>query len=249
MFLSSKNNDIVKYAKSLQDKKYSKEYNECFVESEKVIGDLINLNINVTTIFFVDKFEEKFNEILKNFTGKVYSINESIANYLSESKSSSKIFAIVKIPEKVLDFSKNSIILDNLQDPSNIGAIIRSAKAFGFDNIISINGVYPYTYKVIRSSMGHIFNVNFINLNYDELLDLKAKHNITFVCADMNGKNLKTIEKKHDNIAIIIGNEGNGVSEILKQKSDLIISIPMEKSVESLNAGIAGSILMYTLMK
>ena len=97
--------------------------------------------------------------------------------------------------------------------------------------------------------MGHIFNVNFISLNYDELFDLKNKHNITFVCADMNGQNLKTIEKKHDNIAIIIGNEGNGVSEILKEKSDLTISIPMEKSVESLNAGIAGSILMYTLMK
>lgn len=249
MLISSKNNDIIKYAKSLQDKKFSKEYNECFVETEKVIGDLINFNINVTTIFFVESLENKFSKILSNFTGKVFSITEKVAEYLSESKSGSKIFAIAKIPLNEFDFTKNTVILDNLQDPANIGAIIRSAKAFGFDNIISINGVYPYSFKVIRSSMGHIFNVNFINLNYEEISELKSKNNLKLICADMNGNNLKNLVLDNDKIAIIIGNEGNGVSQILKNLADITIKIPMERSVESLNASIAGSILMYSLMK
>lgn len=249
MLISSKNNDIIKYAKSLQDKKYSKQYNECFVETEKVIGDLINLNINVTTIFFVESSENKFSKILNNFNGKVYLITEKIAEYLSESKSGSKIFAITKIPENKLDLTKNTVILDNLQDPANIGAIIRSAKAFGFDNIININGVYPYSFKVIRSSMGHIFNVNFINLNYEELITLKNNNNLKFICADMNGNDLKNLVINNDKIAVIIGNEGKGVSQTLKNIADLTIKIPMEKSVESLNASVACSILMYSLMK
>ena len=248
MLISSKNNNIIKTAKSLQDKKYSKQQMECFVESEKIVGDLLNLNISVTTIFFVEGYREKFAYILDNFKGNIFEITKSVADSLCESNRESKIFAIAKIPQNTFDQTKKTLILDGLQDPTNVGALVRSAKAFGFENVIAVNSVYPYTFKVVRASMGHIFNVNFLSMNFDQVLELKKENNLKFICADMGGVNIKNFEE-NENLALIIGNEGNGVSDCFRAITDQTVSIEMEKSVESLNASVAGSILMYLLNK
>ena len=120
--------------------------------------------------------------------------------------------------------------------------------AFGFKNIVSINSVYPYIPKVIRSSMGYVFNVNFINLTIEELLNLKKIHNFKLVSANLNGVKPEQAEIEGA-YGLIIGNEGNGVSKTLQSSSDITLTIPMQNNVESLNASISASILMYNLAK
>ena len=97
--------------------------------------------------------------------------------------------------------------------------------------------------------MGHIFNVNFIETDYENLQKIKTKNNIKFICADMSGEDLDNFHSKDEKIAVIIGNEGQGVSKEIEDLSDYIISIPMKNSVESLNASVSASIIMYYLKK
>jgi len=245
MLISSKQNDIIKYANSIKEPKYSKKYGECFVESEKVINELVLKNI-VSTILVEENKLDKYKHILHNFKGKVFEITESISNYLTESVTSSGIFAFVKIPNNRQSVGDRILVLDNLQDPSNLGAIIRSAMAFDFKSIIMLNGVYPYSAKVIRSSMGYVFDINIISYNISQLIDFLEKNKYNLVSADMSGTELKSFIPKFP-LALVIGNEGNGVSQELKKLSNQIVRIPMNNGVESLNAGVSASIIMYNL--
>ena len=118
--------------------------------------------------------------------------------------------------------------------------------AFDFKSIIMLNGVYPYSAKVIRSSMGYVFDINIISYNNAELIDFLQKNKYNLVSADMSGIDLKEFKPKFP-LAVVIGNEGNGVSSELKQLSTQIVKIPMNNGVESLNAGVSASIIMYKL--
>jgi len=245
MLISSKQNDIIKYANSIKEPKYAKKYGECIVESEKVVNELVNKNI-VSTILIEQSKVDKFSYIFQNFKGKVYEITEAISNYLTESVTSSGVFAFVKIPSNNDVVGDKILVLDNLQDPSNLGAIIRSAMAFDFKSIIMLNGVYPYSAKVIRSSMGYVFDINIISYNNTELIDFLNKKQYNLISADMSGQDLKTFKPQYP-LALVIGNEGNGVSPEIKKLSKNIVRIPMKNNVESLNAGVSASIIMYKL--
>ena len=240
--ITSKDNKLIKFCTQLKEKKFSRTNGLCFVETFKIINELKKKNL-ITQIFVI---ENKF-DLVKNFNTQTYIISESVCKYLSDAKSSDGIFAIAKIPEKKFDKLDHCLILDNIQDPSNLGAIIRSACAFGYNTIFAINSVYPYSYKCIRSSMGYIFDVNFIETDYDNLLQIKQSYDLEFVCSDMNGVDIKTVSKLNKKFAVIIGNEGQGVSDKLTNISDIIISIPMNNNVESLNASVSAGIIMYLL--
>ena len=138
-------------------------------------------------------------------------------------------------------------MLDNIQDPGNIGTLIRSALAFGFKSIVAKNSVDFYNDKVIRSSQGALFRVGLFN---DDLVEfIRNNDDYRYLATDLNTDNyLENIEVFEGKIALILGNEGMGVSqEVLNEVSERIkIRI---KDVESLNVGVAGSIIMYEIMK
>ena len=191
--------------------------------------------------------EEKENFKSQFLNVKVEIVSNHIARYLSDSVSNDGVMAIVNIVNSCdIDYAK-CLILDNIQDPSNLGAIIRSARAFGYNTIFSINYVYPYTFKAIRSSMGYVFDINIIDIDINHLLELKKLHNLTIISADMDGVSLDNVDKLSSNYAIVIGNEGQGISNEILNNSDLTVSIPMLNGVESLNASVSASILMYNL--
>lgn len=241
--ITSKSNPIIKLANQIKEKKYSKENNLCLVETIKIVSQLYLKGL-ITHILVI----ESKAQIFSNYTNaKIEIISDNIGEYLSQSVTTDGIFGICKIDNnRDVDYSK-CLILDRLQDPTNIGAIIRSACAFGYKTIFAINSVYPYTYKVIRSSMGYIFDINYIDTSYEKIKEIKEKWNISIITADMNGEILDTFQKPSSNFAIAIGNEGQGISSDMVSLSDNIVSIPMENNVESLNASISASILMYLL--
>lgn len=241
--ITSKDNDIIKLALKIKEKKHSKGLKLAFVETIKIVNELYSKNLLKHILVREDKVH-----LLESFKNvKIDVVSSKLSDMLADTVTTDGVFAICNIPSsKDVDYSK-CLILDGLQDPSNIGAIIRSANAFGYKTIFAINSVYPYTTKCIRSSMGYIFDINYIDISYEDLLELKKNDNITIISADMDGVTIDKVNKDYKNFAIVIGNEGNGVSEKLMEISDKTVSIPMENNVESLNASVSAGILMYLL--
>ncbi|MBR2468030.1 MAG: RNA methyltransferase [Clostridia bacterium] len=247
--ITSINNPTVKFTTSLKDKKDIVANNVCLVEGEKIVVDLINSGSKLSRLFVEEKKIDKFADLISKFENQTYKITEQVAKKMSDTVTNPGIFAIFELPKKKdFDFNDKFLVIDNLQDPSNLGAIIRSALAFGFKNIVSINSVFPYLPKVIRSSMGYVFNVNFYNMTIEQLSQSKTDFDFKLVSANLNGNNLNEIQI--DGVyGLIIGNEGNGVSKALQSLSDITVTIPMQNNVESLNASVSASIIMYNLSK
>ena len=97
--------------------------------------------------------------------------------------------------------------------------------------------------------MGYIFDINLIEMTYEKLKETKLEKDIKFVCADMFGESIEKFDKRPQNLGIIIGSEGQGVSDILKDMAEYTVSIPMQNQVESLNASVSASIFMFNLKK
>ena len=175
-------------------------------------------------------------------------ITENVLNLLTEVESPVGIIGVCTPKPMTLKGDK-LLILDSVQDPGNIGTIIRSSVAFNIDTII-INDkcVDIYSDKVIRSSQGMIFKTNIVKKDLSKFLN-EIKGKITIYGTKVTGgKSLKKLEKISE-FAIIMGNEGKGVSENLLQLCDEYLYIPMNKACESLNVGVATSIILYELTK
>lgn len=241
MLYSSIENKKIKNIKKLYTKKYRDEYNEFLIEGEHLIleaykkGILKELILEEGTDFKLD-IETSY-------------VTSSVLKYISELSNPSKIMGICnKIKEK--EIGNKIVILDGVQDPGNLGTIIRSSVAFNIDTIILSNTcVDLYNSKVLRATQGMIFNINIIERDLEEIIPKLKENNYKVYGTKVNGgKSLKDIEKT-DKFAIIMGNEGNGVKpEILDMCSDYIY-IDMNKSCESLNVGVATSIILYELDK
>ena len=241
MTYTSIENEHIKEIKKLNQKKYRDLNNKFIVEGEHVVNEAIKANI-VEEILLLEG-----NEI--TYKGKVSFVTIKVLKYITELENPSKVIAVCKKINNVIK-GNHILALDNIQDPGNLGTIIRSAVAFNIDTIIlSKNTVDLYNSKVLRSTQGMIFNINIVVSDLEkEIKELKNK-NYKILTTKVDGGNLiKNIEKK-EKFVIIIGNEGNGVSEQLQQLSDEYIYIKMNEKCESLNAAIATSIILYELSR
>ena len=225
------NDQIVKFAK-LKQKKYRDEYNMFIVEDDHLIKEAIKNNLVYKTIGLDETCDIK--------------ATKEILDKLSSQDSGAKKIAIVKkIEEK--EVSGDVLILDNIQDPGNLGTIIRSATAFGINTIIlSDDSVDLYNEKVIRATEGMIFNINIIRRNLlSEIPKLKDMGYVIY-STDLGGN---TSSFDGEKIALVMGNEGNGIKKEIANLCDKNILIDIDESCESLNVAIASSILMYEMKK
>lgn len=231
MKITSIHNDNVKYWVSLKNKKIRDKERKFIVEGDHLIEEARKNNLIEYIISCVDENADFY-------------VTKEIMEKISDQKSISYNAAVVKfIPEDSVN--GNVIILDDLQDPGNLGTIIRSSVAFNIDTIIiSDTSVDLYNPKVVRSTEGMIFNLNIIRRNLEGIIPVLKNLGYKIVGTDVNeGIDVRNISK--ENVAIIIGNEGNGMSENVKEMCDEFINIKINKSCESLNAGVAASIIMY----
>ena len=163
---------------------------------------------------------------------------------ISDQKSISYNIAVINfMPEDTIN--GNVLILDNLQDPGNLGTIIRSGVAFNIDTIVlSDDSVDLYNPKVVRATEGMLFNLNIIRRNLNEFLPVLKNLGYKIIGTDVNkGIDIRNISNA--NIAIVIGNEGSGMKEETKKFCNEFINIKMNPNCESLNAGVCASIIMY----
>lgn len=234
MIIKSESNEKYKYLNKLKKKKYRKKFNSFIVESIKIVEQI------------PDDFECEFvfvNEDMKDYETNFKKIvfSNKLFDKLSLLENPEGVSALLKIKKEKEISSDKILLLDHMQDPGNLGTIIRSAEAFSFKDIILVNNcVDLYNEKTIRASMGSIFRLNFLELNIDDLKNFK---DYKLILADMNGKSVDYY-KSCDKIILAIGNEANGISKSLKDLSNDFVSIKMDGKIESLNAAIAASILM-----
>ena len=155
-----------------------------------------------------------------------------------------------KLSESINKKDKFVLILDRIQDPGNMGTIIRTADSAGVDAIIALKGcVDIYNPKVIRSTMGSIFDMNIIDASQDETVDMLKSLDFNIVSSYLNTENFYDKIDYGSKVALVIGNEANGINEELVSKSDILVKIPIYGKAESLNAAISSAILMYEIKK
>ena len=184
---------------------------------------------------------------------KVFIVDPKLFGELAQTETSQGIIASVRKPilslEEFIENKKpgNFVVLDRLQDPGNIGTIIRTADAAGYKLVIAMKGTADiFSPKVVRSATGSLFRIPIAFVeNNDQLIDFahKAGKKLTATCLDDSKYYYE--EDLKENIALIVGNEGNGIDPDLIAKSDVKIKIPMHGSIESLNASVAAAIIMY----
>ncbi len=239
--ITSKQNALVKKIRSLSDKKYRDVLGLFIVEGIKPVNEAIALNLPIERVICTEKAVSQINGVASD----IEIVSDEVFKYLSEEITPQGALAIVEKPENQVEKpSGKCILLDGVQDPSNVGAIIRTAAASGYNLVyLTDDSADAYSQKAVRSSMGGIFRVKTIRANVKNILSVV---DIPIIVADMNGENVFDFSTKED-FCLVIGNEGKGVSKEVKSMAKYTVKIPMENGVESLNAAVSAGILMYSL--
>lgn len=255
--ISSKDNSLIKHIKKLKDKKYRNQYNEYIVEGAKIIGEAIKENARIKQIIICDGCEnnELIEANLKYELAKyecIY-VPNNIFKMLTDVENPQGILAVIEKSGKDNKINYNAdviVVLDDVQDPGNVGTILRTIDSVGIKQVLVSKGTADvYNSKVIRSTMGAIFRVNVIECEdlKETLKELKKeKFKLTITSLEAT-KSIYDIE--YNKRVIVMGNEANGVSKDIQKIANEKVIIPMLGSTESLNVSIATGVILYEYVR
>ena len=252
--ITSMNNPIIKNIALLKKKKSARKEQRLFiVEGLRVVKEIPSSQ-TVKYYITTENFQKEYEYFIDK--DKWIMVTQDIFEEIADTMSPQGIMAVVEAPFLDIDYIKIDskeayLLLENIQDPGNLGTIIRTAHAFGIKNIILTKGcVDLYSPKVVRSTMGSLFHVKIImDVSIEDALSLFKKHHIPIYATALDEAVSLADVHFEQGLALLIGNEGNGLSDRAKQLSDYKIKIDMPGGAESLNASIAASICIYEVMK
>ena len=240
MIITSLNNEHIKELNKLKEKKHRDITNTFLIEGEHLVQEALKTNI-LKELIIIENSKYSIDNIPTTYVSK------EVMKKLSSMDSYPNVIGVCSKKEEK-EIKGNVLILEDIQDPGNLGTIVRSSVAFNIDTIIlSKKTVDLYNNKVIRSTQGMLFNINVIVKDLEETINELKRNNYKIYGTKVDGgSNVKNIEV-NDKYALIIGNEGSGMSETISRLCDEYLYIQMNDKVESLNAGVAASILLYEL--
>lgn len=238
--ITSRSNPLIKLVKSLADKS-ARDENRLFVaEGVKSVREAEASGFGINKLVGTEKGFSLFGET----PAEKVLVSDDVYKTISGEVSPQGVLALVYKPDcKILPPTGDCLFLDEVKDPSNVGAIIRTAAAAGINVVYLADSADAFNPKAVRASMGGIYKVALHSGAREEIIPVIDK---PFVIADMGGKNVFTREKR-GGFCLVIGNEGRGVSERMKSLATETVSIPMQNGMESLNAAVSAGILMYAL--
>jgi RNA methyltransferase, TrmH family len=254
--ITSENNELIKYIRSLQLRKYRKANEQFMIEGVRMISECLLSQAVIETVFYSEEiFKTKGGkELLEKIRKKIktYEVSEKILAKLSETENFQGILAVVNMQNSDLQSLETKkdlfcVVLDRIQDPGNMGTIIRTAESANVDAVILTKGcVDLYNSKTIRSTMGALFHFPIIQWDdQKEWITFLKEKEFTLIAGDLEAKKTYLELPYEGNIAIIIGNEGNGLDKELMKEVHEFVKIPILGKIQSLNAAIAASILIY----
>lgn len=240
MVITSTDNAKVQQVIKLADKKHRK-FSGCYViEGERLVRDAIFHGAQVQNVFVAESVAQKL-----CFDDAII-VSDRVFAKMSATVNGQGVLAVAKIPITELSTPKGDcLILDNLQDPGNIGTLIRTAVACGFTDIYAVNCADVYSPKVVRSAMSAHFCINLHQIDDIAKAFEVASKNIILAC-DMGGNDIFDC-KFNSKVCLVLGNEGNGLSDYSRSHANETISLPMANNFESLNVAVAGSVIMYQI--
>lgn len=235
MKISSLQNDFVKHLTKLQRKKYRDVHQEFLVEGAHLLQELKKTNLEYKTIGLSEEYDIE--------------ITQPIADKISSSKSGYNEFALVKQSPIEFKFGLRHLVLDDVQDPGNVGTIIRTAHSFGFDAVFLSEGSADHlNEKVIRASQGALFHIPVFRGNIVEYIKMMKEDGFDILVTILSEKARPLNDLHSDKLAIVMGSEGQGVSKEVLALSSLEVIIETSH-FDSLNVGVAAGILAYHFRK
>lgn len=251
IFIESKENNLFKNTKKLKERKNRTKTNKYIIEGFRLVQEAFKAKVDVDYLIVAEDAEDKVDEFLAGYINediKIYRITNNLFKELISTENPQGILAVINMNTiKLKSDGDFYLVCDKLQDPGNLGTIIRTAHAAGVQGIILTKGTVDiYNEKTIRSTMGSIF---YIPIHYDDenlslVKELKEKgFNLVVTSLDTD-KNFFEADLK-DKVLLTVGNEGNGVSDEVLAMADTKVKIPMPGNAESLNVAIAASVIMY----
>lgn len=237
--IESKDNKKIKYLNKLRKNKYIYEENKFIIEGKHLVEEAYNSGILLETYSTYDCNYGVINTI----------VSDNVMSAISYLPSKPDVIGVCKLIEENNNFGNRIIILDNVQDPGNVGTIIRSAKAFNFDTVVlSLDSVNKYNEKLIRASQGMFFKTNIVTKDLKYFIPYIKNEGYNVYGTDVvNGVKVNSINDSK--IAVVMGNEGTGITLDIKKLLDKNIYIDINSKCESLNVSVAASIIMYEINK
>ncbi len=255
--ITSKDNENIKNIRKLKEKKYRDLNNKYIIEGIRILKEAIEENAKIDTIVICEDYS-KDNSLDKKLLYEIAKYNciyvdRKVFSVLTDVQNPQGILAVIEknSSEENIDYNQDMIVLlDGIQDPGNLGTIIRTIDSVGLNQvIISKETADTYSPKVVRSTMGAIFRVNVIeSMDLINTIKTLKKHKFKVHATSLNSeKDIYNID--YNKTCIVIGNEGNGVTKEVIEASDDSIKIPMLGKTESLNASVATGIILYEYVR
>lgn len=255
--ISSKENDMIKHIKKLKDKKYRDINNQYIVEGIKLVSEAIQENAKIKQIVLCedcDKTEAIPKELMYEIAKKecIY-VTEKVFKFITEVQAPQGILAVIEKNNQnnEIDYNQDLIVaIDDVQDPGNLGTILRTVDSIGLRQILLSKGTADvYNPKVVRSTMGAIFRVKIIECeDLEKMLKEIKRHKFEIVVSSLQTEStIYSID--YNKKVIIVGNEANGVEENIQNLADRKIKIPMPGKTESLNVSVATGIILYEYVR
>lgn len=255
--ITSKDNEFVKHIRKLKDKKYRDISNEYVIEGIKLVAEAIQEKATIKQIVLCDDCEKNA-AIPKDLMYEIAKyeciyVTEKVFNYLSEVQTPQGILAVIEKngQAKEIDYTQDIIVaLDDVQDPGNLGTILRTVDSIGLTQILVSKGTADcFNPKVVRSTMGAIFRVKIVECeDLKQTLKEMKRHKFKIVASSLQTENT-IYDISYDKKVILIGNEANGVRKEIQDLADEKIKIPMLGKTESLNASVATGIILYEYVR
>lgn len=254
--ITSVSNPIIKEVRSLYDKKGRQSTQALLLEGLRLVNEVAESGLTIRYFVVSDSFFERTESIFVRFPNiKIIQLPDELFARIGQTQTPQGLMAVMDLPDfnerEIVPKLRRIIVLENLQDPGNLGTIIRTADACSFDAVLlSRDSVDPYNPKVIRSTMGSLFHLPVIIVDdiYETLKTLQTK-SIRIVAAHPRNAVPCWQADLSDSVALVIGNEGSGITKKMLNLADLAVMIPMVGRAESLNASAAASILLYESMR
>lgn len=250
--ITSRENGKVKYAcKLAQSAAFRNQERSFFAEGLKLCLELADSSLHLKVIFYTEKALNK-TPALADLPGEHYLVEDHVADKLAQSQSSQGVFGVFEMPRfgwELIQPGMRLLALEGVQDPGNVGTLIRSAAAFGFDGVLLAGGcASPWSPKTLRAGMGACAKLPILELPHmpSAIDQLNGMGYTTLAAALYNSRPLTgTPHSYPSGVCLVIGSEGQGLTEETQKACTAAIRIPMTQRVESLNAGVAGSVLLW----
>ena len=246
-YIASKQNVRIKSWKKLHTAKGRQKAERYLIEGVHLVEEALKAAVRIETLIISTHFTLDFSV---DSTIELVEVSEEVVKELSLTPTPQGIFAVCELPKQLTvwePIGTHYLLVDAVQDPGNLGTIIRTADAAGYDGILLGEGtVDVYNDKVLRSTQGSLWHLEILNLPLEEAVSQLQAHGIPVYATALHQEAIDYREIQQSQCAIIVGNEGQGVRQSLIDQSDASVYIPMKGKAESLNVAVATGILLFS---